>query len=167
MAVPDRPPRRRLPGVSRRFLRGAWRWRAVRRCDGRQIVGPYRDTQEEAYDDWRDLAAADGELQLPRRIVTLSQALHEVCRQAEARGVAAGTLVAYRRHADYLLRAFDGRTPLSGIGKAELLAFVRLARGGVWVTGADGLPRRATPRHVNTIAQKDLPLLSQAFRVAG
>lgn len=153
-------PKRRFPGVSAVWSDGQWKWRALLRIDGRQVVGTYRLTQEEAYDDRRRMGQT--KRLLPRSIPSLSEAIEAVIAAARARGLPGDTITkSYRAHANFLLTFWKPDTPLTQIDSREIEWFIAESQR---TSDDEGNPKRA--RSPNTLKQKDLPLLRRCFEIA-
>lgn len=153
-------PKRRFPGVSGVWSEGQWKWRALLRVDGRQVVGGYRTTQEEAYEDRQRMDATRAVL--PKEILTLGRAIDAVIAQARARGLPEETIVkTFRAHGNYLVKFWRAETPLTQIDAEEIEWFITESGKRVDEEG-----EAKSPRSPNTLRQKDLPLLRRCFEVA-
>jgi len=153
-------PKRRFPGISALWSGGCWKWRALIRVDGKQVVGGLRDRQEDAYADRESLASRRAEL--PSEILTLNEAIEVVVADANARGLPPETIAkSFRSHANYLLRFWRPDTPLTRIDEKEIEWFVAESMRS---SDEEGRPKR--PRSPNTLKQKDLPLLRRCFEAA-
>lgn len=147
-----RKPKRQFPGIAAVYSGGVWKWRAMPKFNGKQVPGPLRLTQEEAYEDYKAAKLARGSL--PTRILTLEEALIGVEERARQRGVQETTIVRqFRTHGNFLKRYWKPDTPLSDIDGEEIWWFLGEAR--------------RNKRHDNTLLQKDLPLLRHCFEIAG
>lgn len=154
MPSPSRPrkPARRFPNIVARFTGGRWLWRAAIRDDGRLHTGRYRDTQEAAYEDSRTLRARAGSL--PRKVVTLDDALRAVIASKRAQGASEAYLTRQLEcNRRSFLRYLEAGTPMHEITVEQVEWYVAEAR------------RRG--RSERTIVEKDLPLLALAFAAAG
>ena len=131
------------------------------RVDGKQVVGPRRDTQEEAYEDRRKLGSTKANL--PVQILTLGEAVDTVKAAARSRGLPETTITkTFTAHANYLLTFWRPDTPLTRIDATEIAWFITESQRS---TDEEGKPKR--PRSPNTLRQKDLPLLRRCFEAAG
>ena len=154
-------PKRRFPGISAVWGEKQWKWRALMRTNGKQIVGPRRATQEAAYEDRRKMGAADRTL--PEQILTVGEAIEAVITAAKARGLPQDTLnKTFRAHGTYLLSFWRPETPLTRIDATEIEWFITESQRDV---DEEGHAKRA--RSPNTLRQKDLPLLRRCFEIAG
>lgn len=153
-------PKRRFPGVSAVWSEGTWKWRALLRVDGKQVVGSYRDTQEQAYADRQTMESTRAVL--PKTILTLGVAIDAVITAGRARGLPEDTLAkTFRAHGNYLLKFWRAETPLTEIDAEEIEWFITESRKAV---DDEGQPKPA--RSPNTLKQKDLPLLRRCFEIA-
>jgi integrase len=153
-------PKRRFPGVSAVWSEGVWKWRALLRVDGRQVVGTYQATQEEAYADRQRMGSTRAVL--PKEILTLGVAIDAVVAAARARGLPEDTITkTFRAHGNYLLKFWRAETALTQIDAKEIEWFITEAGKSV---DEEGKPKPA--RSPNTLRQKDLPLLRRCFEVA-
>ena len=154
-------PKRRFPGISAVWSEGAWKWRALVRVDGKQVVGTYRAEQEDAYADRQRMESTRA--LLPREILTLKAAIDAVIADATRRGLPADTVTkTFRAHGNYLLKFWHSDTPLTRIDSREIEWFIAEARKAVDEEG-----KAKHPRSPNTLKQKDLPLLRRCFEIAG
>lgn len=149
-----RKPRAKYPGILAEFSGGKWKFRARVRRKTRTLYGPIRKTQVEAYKD-REALAGDGtafdQTGTPK---TLEAALHAAREEARARGCKPITLHKhFGGHGGYLLSWWNADTPLKALTAAEL----------VWFIG-EALQEGRNP---NTLIEKDLAVLGQAFKAAG
>ena len=153
-------PKRQFPGISGVWSQGRWKWRALLRVDGKQVVGSLRDSQEDAYADRQKMAGTRAVL--PRAILTLGEAIDAVIASGEARGLPPETIAkTFRAHGNYLLRYWRRDTPLTRIDEKEIEWFIAEAQKTV---DEEGQPKRG--RSPNTLKQKDLPLLRRCFEIA-
>lgn len=153
-------PKRRFPGVSGVWSEGAWKWRALLRVDGRQVVGTLRLTQEDAYEDRQRMAGTRAVL--PKEILTLGVAIDAVVAAARARGLPEDTISkTFQAHGNYLLKFWRAETALTEIDAQEVEWFITESGKSV---DEEGQPKR--PRSPNTLKQKDLPLLRGCFEIA-
>ncbi len=144
-------PKRKHKGIKSVFSGGRWKWRGVLRIGGVEDVGPLRDDQDEAHEDYRKKKQARAIL--PSRILTLEQAVQAVLADADQRGLARSTIDKHlRSHGKYLMRFWKPDTPLTRIDRAEVSWFI-------------GEAQRAS-RSVNTLNQKDIPMLRRCFEIA-
>lgn len=141
-----------LRNVRPRWLAGRWRWRAVLTIDGRRLVGPTRDTPQQAA---RDVPRIEAEAKRPAvSPVTLGEALGSVLAWQAARGQAsARSRAALGSVVRAILRHLPEGAPVGSLGAFELVTYAREAQ--------------AAGRAARTIAEKDLPTLREAFRLAG
>lgn len=160
MKAPKQP-KRRFPGISARWTGGAWKWRALVKIDGRQIVGEYRATQEEAVADGARLRAT-GAPAVKGQAPTLGWALEAVREDAIERGISEEYYEANDQvHARYLLRFWQPDTRLAAITQSEVEWFVKLSLAS---QDEDGHPKK--PRVASTLVGKDLRLLKLCFKRA-
>lgn len=118
----------------------------------RFVTGPWREDQAEALEDRQRLVLRRDAL--PDRVLTFGDALAKVIADARDRGLPERTVRChYEGHCRYLGTFWREDTRLVQITAAEVRWFVR-----------ESLDAGRSP---NTLRQKDLPLLDQAFRVAG
>lgn len=149
-----RRPRRRFPGISAVFSGGEWKWRAVLKRDGKQIVGPLhagKNAQRLAHQDYEELANIHG--RLPRVILTLEHAVRKLEREAESFGMTQENISkSITSHGNALKRFFKPDTRLTDIdvGEVKWLITEALSCG----------------RKPNGIRQKLLPLLARCFEAA-
>lgn len=148
-----RKPASKFRGVEIRWsaTRG-WCARARRKDLGRVAVGPLRDTQEQAYDDYRGLCTTAR----PRSssTATLGEGVRRAIAAARARGLPDSTVnVQYVGHAKFLYRKWPETTPLREIDAPAVVAMITAAQ--------------RQGRSDNTLLQKDLPLLRQCFEAVG
>lgn len=170
-----RPSRHRRPksgirGVHPVWSEEKWKWRAfVRRAAGDppQRVGPYRDTKNEAAEDYlriarewdEELRSLAGNHSASRHLkanprATFGQALDLVIERARQRGAGDYYIEHQLKSVDkYLRKWIAPARALALIGVDDIVLYARDAH-------ADG-------RHVNTIRTKDLPQIDRAFRCAG
>lgn len=94
-----RKPRRRFPNVGAVWSGGKWKWRAVTRVGGRQLVGHLRGSQEEAYEDAKELrqrrVTTPSGRRRGNRPETIAEAGDAVLEDARARGLPASTVASY------------------------------------------------------------------------
>lgn len=153
-------PKRRFPGVSAVWSEGVWKWRALLRVDGRQVVGSLRLTQDDAYEDRQRMEGTRAVL--PKEILTLGVAIDAVIADAKARGVPEDTILkTYQAHGNYLLKFWRAETALTEIDAQEIEWFITEAGKSV-----DEEDKPKPSRSPNTLKQKDLPLLRRCFEVA-
>jgi len=154
-------PKRRFPGISAVWCEGAWKWRALARIDGKQVVGTLRSDQDAAFEDRRRMDATRAAL--PKEILTLGVAIDAVAASARRRGLPEDTIAkTFRAHGNYLLKFWRPDTPLTRIDSKEIEWFITEAGRAI---DDEGKPK--DPRSPNTLKQKDLPLLRRCFEIAG
>lgn len=155
-------PKRKYPNISGREMDSVWRWRAKVVVDGKQLVGLFRATQEEASQDAQQLRLRNTPATATDR-PSLATALAGVKADALRRRVKPEY---YARnedvHARYLLTFWEDTTPLDQLTRPEIEWMIGLALAA---TDEDGLPKR--PRVATTLVQKDLRLLKLCFSWAG
>lgn len=156
---PNRP-KRLFPGIRATWSEGTWKWRALARVDGKQVVGTLRTEQEDAYEDRRRMDSTRAVM--PKQILTLGVAIQAVCADATRRGLPKDTIAkTFRAHGNYLLKFWRAETPLTRIDTKEIEWFLAESLRS---TDEEGKPKR--PRSPNTLKQKDLPLLRRCFEIA-
>lgn len=147
-----RRPARMSRGIEMRWQGGQWVFRARMESAGRVIVGAWHDDQVRAVED-RAAIALKRDL-LPDRVLTFGDALARVIRDAQDRGLPEATVRKhYQCHVRYLQRWWRPEVRMVQLTAAELRWFVR-----------EALEQGRSP---NTLLQKDLPILEQAFGLAG
>ncbi len=153
-------PKRRFPGITAFWSESRWKWRALIRVDGKQVVGGLRDSQEVAYADRQTMSAMRAAL--PKVILSLGDAIDAVVADAEARGLPEHTLEnTFRSHGRYLKKFWRAETPLTEIDEKEIEWFITESMRTVDEEG-----EKKPARSPNTLKQKDLPLLRSCFQVA-
>lgn len=153
-------PKRLFPGIRATWSEGTWKWRALARVDGKQVVGTLRSEQEDAFEDRKRMDSTHAVL--PKQILTLGVAIEAVCADATHRGLPKDTFAkTFRAHGNYLLKFWRAETPLTRIDAKELEWFIAESMRS---TDEEGKPKRL--RSPNTLKQKDLPLLRRCFEIA-
>lgn len=148
-------PTRRLPGITL-VSSGGWKWRGVARKHGKQVRGPVRATQDEAYQDHVVLAGGGvvkREAQ-SKENATLAYALERVVLDARERGLSEHTIRGtYEDHSKFLLRELNPACPIAEYGVDDVQSLIRvcLNRG----------------RKAVTIRRKDMTVLSRAYQLLG
>lgn len=149
-----RRPAKRFRGIEPRWsgAHQAWRWRARVVVEGKARVGPWQETQEQAFED-RELLKLHRGAYRAARCITLGTALDGQVAAARKRGVLDRTL-----NHDYVCRTrflesmLGPSSPLSQVADVDrVLEFIRAAK--------------ANGRKPQTI-RRDLWLLSRAFKAA-
>jgi integrase len=150
-------PVRRYPSIRARWFPRAnqWRWRArVKRKDAGELVGPWRDTQEEAHADVIDIRAKVG--QGLGVVSTLAEAARALRARKASHGLSERSLQQLDAQEKVLTRYWRPEMPLSAITADEVAWFAGQAQSD-----------EDRPRSPNSILQKDLPYLKRLLRVAG
>lgn len=143
--------KRKYPGIKQRVTSEGPRWRACYKLQGKQHVGPWRDNQEAASDDYRALRARLGDA--PAEDLTLGQAFERCCFEARKRGVSEYVVQStYESVHRRLLRSFEAKAAMRDIDVGHVKTYIR--------------EQLAAGIHPNTLLDKDLQKLSQAFQVA-
>jgi len=166
---PAQPKRKKgLVGIRPKWSGGTWKWYARRRVEGVENVGPLRETQGEASDDYHAMRTV--QRSLPDKILTLMDGLAVVIQEARDRGVKESTIQRqHKSHGKYLCLQFGEDTKLTAITPKAVEAFVTRARKGLDRNGKPILGRGGKPageRSGRTIREKDLQLLTAIFKAA-
>lgn len=157
-----------MVGIRAKWSGGTWKWYARRRVEGVEEVGPLRETQEEAFEDY--LAKKKVQRSLPKKVLTLMDGLAVVIDDARRRGLPETTIERQlKSHGKYLCLQFGADTKLTAITPREVEGFVARAlkgkgRNGKPTLGRGGKP--SGPRSPATINGKDLQLLGAIFKAA-
>ncbi len=150
-----RKPRRKLPGITLVWS-GGWKWRAVVRVDGKQERGTVRESQEDAHADYlilRDGGVPKGEQDAVGGI-TLGDALDLTIEDARERSLSPHTIEGtYRSHVRFLKAQMNPDVALKEYDEKDVARLIRF-----WLS---------KERSPVTIRDKDLYVLSKAFRLAG
>ena len=143
-------PTKRFPGIQPMWSEERWKWRSRNKVDGISVVGSYRDSQEDAYEDYRVSKAGSEKI----TGITLGESLRIDIQDARNRGVQENTIKTdLESHGKFLMGL---------LGRNSVLAEFDVAVMNKFISGALEIGR-----HANTLKQKDLPLLSRCFRAAG
>lgn len=157
-----------MVGIRAKWSGGTWKWYARRRVGSVEEVGPLRDTQEQAFEDY--LAKKKAQSGLPKKVLTLMDGLAVVIDDARRRGLPETTIERQlKSHGKYLCLQFGADTKLTRITPKEVEAFVARALKGIGrnqkpTMGRGGKP--SGPRSAATINGKDLQLLGAIFKAA-
>ncbi|MHC4894676.1 MAG: tyrosine-type recombinase/integrase [Planctomycetota bacterium] len=152
----QRPPRPRkkphLRGIKPIYSAQRWRWRAVARRSGSELVGPLRETQETAHADYLELAQElAGRRSIATELELLGPALERWLADKE-RTATPQYLRTLESHARFLLSAWDDQVNLSALSKENVQEFI------------DGAVEAG--RNPNTV-RKDLGILRECFEHVG
>ena len=151
----DRKPSVGVRGIRVQWsdLHRCWQFRAVRDIGGKRRAGRWRRSPEAAIADLEDLAHVAHMVPLTRKIPTLEIACELVAAERIRNGVSEPDVEkSTRAHARFLYDVLGPDTRMTDIDEEEVVRLVGVAK-------AEG-------RSPNTLLEKDLPLLSRAFRVA-
>lgn len=137
-----------------RWQGGRWVFRARLVVEGHHVVGSWHEDQDQAIDDRQKLVLRRAVV--PRRILTLRDALRAVIARARDRGLHEDTVRKHHEsHSRFIEQFWDpDETRMTQLTLPELQRMVRVA--------VDELGRSP-----NTLRQKDLPILRECYELAG